>query len=174
MENKNKRDLTHKLLQFVHERGKSVLNDFINANSEKAGSIYTIADRLEKGGLLEKNKKQNGRRLQNFFEITDKGRARLFSTSKKSAVAMKKIWDGLWRLLIFDIPEEEKDTRDYFRYELKKRGFYMLQLSVWLTPYPVDEEVKEIIDEMGVKYYVRLMIVKEISYEKDIIKFFGL
>ena len=32
-------------------------------------------------------------------------------------------WDGLWRLVFFDIPEQERSHRDRFRKHLKAHGF---------------------------------------------------
>jgi len=49
-------------------------------------------------------------------------------------------WDGLWRLVLFDIPEERRADRRHLRRYLRSRGFGYLQNSVWLSPHPVDPE----------------------------------
>ena len=48
-------------------------------------------------------------------------------------------WDGLWRLVIYDIPEVDRRLRSKLRRELSNNGFGFLQKSVWISPHPVDE-----------------------------------
>ena len=50
-------------------------------------------------------------------------------------------WDGKWRVVIFDIPNESKIKRDAFRRKLKELGFYSLQKSVWAHPFECKEEI---------------------------------
>lgn len=59
----------------------------------------------------------------------------------KLAIATPKQWDGVWRLIIFDIPEKLKIKREAFRGKLKELGFYLLQKSIWVYPYPCEREV---------------------------------
>lgn len=47
----------------------------------------------------------------------------------------KKSWNGKYYMVVFDIPEEMRKYRDFFRKLLKKNGFQMLQLSVWMIRY---------------------------------------
>ena len=58
-----------------------------------------------------------------------------------------KPWDGLWRIVIFDIEEKEKHIRDLIRRKLKSLGFAMWQESVYLTPHPIAEEMNEFLEE---------------------------
>src|SRR3989338_118105 len=54
-----------------------------------------------------------------------------------------KIWDGKWRIVIFDIPENERRRmRDAMRQKLQKIGFYQMQKSVWVFPYPCEKEIR--------------------------------
>src|SRR3989344_3769127 len=50
-------------------------------------------------------------------------------------------WDHKWRMLIFDIKEERKGTRDKLRFTLKRIGFLRLQDSVWVYPYDCEDFV---------------------------------
>ena len=45
-------------------------------------------------------------------------------------------WDGKWRIVMFDVPEKFKRTRDALRTHLKNMGFYEFQKSVFVHPYP--------------------------------------
>jgi len=45
---------------------------------------------------------------------------------KFSLIVNDEDWDGLWRLVIFDIPEKERKMRSAIRYHLKKIGLCLL------------------------------------------------
>lgn len=76
-----------------------------------------------------------------------------------------KKWDGKWRVVIFDIPTASRLVRDIFRRKLKEWGFYCLQQSVWITPYPCREEVELLREFLGVK--VKQIQVLEVSKLED-------
>ena len=48
-------------------------------------------------------------------------------------------WDKKYRILIFDIWEKRKRTRDALRDFLARLGFVRLQDSVWVYPYECEE-----------------------------------
>lgn len=60
-------------------------------------------------------------------------------------------WDGLWRLLIFDIEEKRRNVRRDVRQTLRLLGFYRLQDSVWVFPY----DCEEVLELLRTKYSVR-------------------
>ena len=65
----------------------------------------------------------------------------------------KKTWKGKWFLVIFDVPEKQRNKRDYLRRFLHYVGFYAYQQSVYIFPYECKEEValiKKIVE--GGKY----------------------
>jgi DNA-binding transcriptional regulator PaaX len=49
-------------------------------------------------------------------------------------------WDSHWRLVLFDIGEEQAARRDRLRRYLRSRSFGYLQHSVWVSPHPLDQE----------------------------------
>jgi CRISPR-associated endonuclease Cas2 len=51
------------------------------------------------------------------------------------------LWDGKWRILMFDIHERRRHVRTQLRDLLKGAGFVRLQDSVWVHPYRCDEFV---------------------------------
>ena len=50
-------------------------------------------------------------------------------------------WDNKWHLVIFDIPEKKKLAREALRGKLKDLGLIKLQDSVWVTPFPCEQEI---------------------------------
>ena len=63
-------------------------------------------------------------------------------------------WDGKWRIVIFDIPEQKRLIRDLFRRNLKKWGFKHLQKSVWISKKNVTEKLFSYIKDLGVEKWV--------------------
>jgi phenylacetic acid degradation operon negative regulatory protein len=51
-----------------------------------------------------------------------------------------RAWDGRWRLVIFDIPNQRNAERARLRRYLHGRDFGYLQNSVWISPDPLEEE----------------------------------
>jgi len=43
-------------------------------------------------------------------------------------------------IVIYDIPEEKKKERDWFRRHLKKFNYVMIQRSVWVGPSPLPKD----------------------------------
>ena len=78
-----------------------------------------------------------------FARITETGKCALAFEEQKRSLELhsKKKWDKCWRVIIFDIPERRRSTRDRLRVIMRSCGFYMLQDSVWLYPYDCEDLV---------------------------------
>jgi DNA-binding transcriptional regulator PaaX len=63
------------------------------------------------------------------------------SFKKKPSSVFKEIsrsWDGFWRIIIYDVSEKNRKTRDNIRYHLNKFDFKPLQRSVWVSPFSAE------------------------------------
>ncbi|MBI4226454.1 CRISPR-associated endonuclease Cas2 [Candidatus Roizmanbacteria bacterium] len=86
----------------------------------------------------------------------------------------KKKWDGKWFLVFFDVPETQRNKRDYLRNFLRDIGFYPYQQSVYIFPYECEKEIaliKKIVE--GAKY-TSYIIAEKIENEKTVKTYFGL
>lgn len=88
----------------------------------------------------------------------------------------KSVWDGKWRMVIFDIPEEKRAQRDFLRRQLKWLGFKELQKSVWIFPYDIKRDFEEALTILGIDIYgdIRFVIVEKIENDKDLKDYFNL
>ncbi len=95
---------------------------------------------------------------QQIVVLTKNGKRRILKYSLDELnIEKPKNWDGRWRLVIYDVPKNKKYLRDVFRGTLKNLGFYQLQESVWLYPYPCEPQVtflREYYDVGGDVVYV--------------------
>ncbi len=76
-----------------------------------------------------------------------------------------KTWDKKWRVIMFDIPEESRKFRDILRRHLYEMKFYRLQQSVFVSPYPYEKPLMELVDLYGAASHVRIMTVTWIDKE---------
>lgn len=103
---------------------------------------------------------QNGFQL----EITEQGRKQYLRMGLDDPLPKGK-WDGRWRLVIFDIPNEKKVARDTLRFMLKRLGFHQLQESVWVTPWPCQHHIDLLRELYTVPQHV--IMVEAVMIEHD-------
>ena len=129
--------------------------------------IVSSASKMAKRGLL----KFNGR----FYELTDFGRKKLqrWQFVNFSLLRPKK-WDQKWRMIIFDIPEKKKRTRNYLTLLFKKAGLVRLQDSVWIYPYDCEDIIALLKSDFGIGKYLLYVIVEELENDKHLREEFGL
>ena len=89
-------------------------------------------------------------------------------------VKKPKEWDGKWRVVIFDIPNDYKKAREVFREKLKIIGLYQLQESVFIYPYPCFSEINILREMCGISPFVKFLLVDEVEGEKKLIEHFEL
>ena len=80
---------------------------------------------------------------------------------------MKK-WDRKWRIIIFDIPEKFKKSRDALSRSLKRMGFYQLQKSVLVHPFECGKEIDFMVEFFNIHKFVRRILAENIDNELDI------
>lgn len=107
--------------------------------------------------------------------LTDNGKKRAIQYNLDSMeIKRPKQWDRLWRLVIFDIPEEERKGRNALSTKLKELKFYPLQKSVFIHPYECKNEIDFIAELFNLRPYVRLFTIKETDIELDLRNRFNL
>jgi hypothetical protein len=68
--------------------------------------------------------------------ITDTGKE-LLELSGTYDFQTPRMWDGLWRVVFFDIPQDHAKLRHELRRILERIGFLQVQHSVYAFPHPV-------------------------------------
>jgi DNA-binding transcriptional regulator PaaX len=83
-------------------------------------------------------------------------------------------WDKKWRIILFDIPENEKMARDAFRTQLKNLGFFEFQKSVFVHCYNCEDEIDYLIEFYNIRKFVRFILADFIDTELQLRQYFGL
>ncbi|MDP4000846.1 MAG: hypothetical protein Q8P83_01250 [bacterium] len=107
------------------------------------------------------------------IKLTKKGKEKILIYKLETIkLDRTKKWDKKWRIVIFDIPEEFKHARRAFMYKLKEIGFVSLQKSVFITPYPCEDEIEFLKDVYLIKSYVSVIIAEKVDKEDKYRKLF--
>ena len=106
---------------------------FLQNRSYPNRTAYTQAvNRLSKQGLIVKKQGLDAPKLK----ISEEGAGRLDAYMQPERRWSRK-WNGIWYLLLYDIPEVNRSYRNVLRQFLKKQRMGCFQKSVWITPYDI-------------------------------------
>jgi len=133
-------------------------------------AYWKIFNYLERKGWVKVYTKKN--QETEFVKLTKAGQ--LQALLIKAKINKPPKWDGKWRLIVYDIPEDSREHRHQFRTLLKQNGFYKLQASVFISPYPLNREAIKYLEETGLSKYIRIGRIDELDNDKDLKKHFNL
>ena len=85
-----------------------------------------------------------------------------------------RIWDGNFRVIVFDIPEKMRNARNSLREKMKELGCVKFNDSVWVYPYPCQREIDFIANYWKVGKYVHFILAKDITKRDQLEKVFSL
>lgn len=141
-------------------------------------SFYTALARLKRRRLLA--------RSGDSYELTPAGeyaalkayiRKEVVDAEKVRATELKakeKSWDGRWRVVFFDFPEQKRPLRDHFRVLLKRLGFQEFQRSMWITPKKVPPFLLKFVADPQLRRFVKIITTLDVDYDEDLRRHFRL
>lgn len=126
----------------------------------RPSTLSRVTAELHRQKLVEV--KKNGKHLH--VQLTVKGihRAQRAEISKIS-VDEPAAWDGLWRMVTYDVPRAQSAQRRLFAQELRRLGFVMIRESVWFHKYPSFEAVLELARFCNVQRYITLAEISRLD-----------
>lgn len=134
-------------------------NQAKNALSRLAAKKYVTF--VERGG-------------KRFARITDAGKRALLLEQMKFSGGTRKRWDQRWRVVMFDVPERRRATRDSLRRTMQAMGFFRLQDSAWVYPYDCEDVVALVKAELEIGKDVMYLVVEHMGNDRYIRNQFGL
>lgn len=111
---------------------------------------------------------------QEIVKLTKKGHTKYLKFKLEELSLKGKRWDSKWRIVIYDISKFKKSQTNAFRYILKYINFFPLQKSVYLTPYPCEEQIAYLREYFGIGDEVLLIRSDKIENEDIYKQYFGL
>ncbi len=126
---------------------------------------------------LQKNKfltiKQKNGKIE--LTLTKKGKHKFKEIQiGKLKITKPPYWDKKWRIIIFDVPDKSfKGARDVLRAKLRQWEFYPLQKSVWVCPWPCENEIQLIAELYGITPYVNIIVAEKVVGDLSLRKHFN-
>jgi len=106
--------------------------------------------------------KKNGKHMH--VQLTVKGIHRLQrSEINKISIAEPTTWDGLWRMVTYDVPRSQSAQRRLFAQELRRLGFVMIRESVWFHRYPSFDAVLELAKYCNLQRHITLAEISRLD-----------
>lgn len=174
----NKRVLTRDVLKVIAVGGLLIGSAFAPALPMAAGVVVKAWKDINKkdlGRIIKRLEKQEMIKMQELSDgkikviITDKGKKRLLEYDFENIELKHKKRDGVWRLVIFDIPEVKRNARDVFRRKLLQLGLIRLQDSVFASAYPCGDEVDFLCHYLDISDYITLVSLNKIERGEKLI-----
>lgn len=110
-----------------------------------------------------------------FVTLTVSGKRKILKYALDDlTIETPKRWDGLWRIVIYDVKEQKKHLRDIFRGTLKSLGFYQLQESVWVYPYQCEKHIAFLREYYNVGNEVLYVEARKMEDDSSYKEYFGL
>ena len=179
-------DYSKKILKILADKPALIVSEInshlsptpllVKAEGQSKANKYAITRSLKSladAGFIENIKSPQN----NYVRLTKQGKRKLNSINLESNTAMVNTsWDGNWRIVMLDLPENRKSERESLRYLLKKAGFVCLKNSAWISPYPFEFMFYNIKKDLGLTNEMIIFLTNTIDEitEKELYKTFGM
>lgn len=177
---------TKDILLALAQLGMVVVTDMFEFKKQMAESLHPglidpeyetwrttqLVKQLSKRRYVNTHEDKNGKMT---IAITKQGIRRALTYNLNAMTLNKpKEWDKKWRVVIFDIPVRYGRIRDIFRKRLRQLGLYLLQESVYVSPYPCFDEIEFLRELYDVSFTVRYLFVDRIEEDGELLRHFHL
>ncbi len=135
---------------------------------------YLFGNSFEKllgKGFIRVEKTASGK----FVRLTEYGKRALAEMIAKQPDQRKhRSWDGRWRVVIYDIRDSRKTTRQKLMRTIREFGFVRLQDSVWVYPYDSEALLVLLKSYLKTGKEILYMVVEKIEGDETLRKHFDL
>lgn len=150
--------------------GRVIRPNIWKGNGYRKDRLRQVLNRLKNRKIIEVVETKDGPVVR----ITQNGITKALKYKLENMEIKRKTWDGKWRVIVFDIPEENKKARDEFRTRLKGAGFYPLQKSVFVHAFPCFDEIEFLRQIYGVDIDVTYIEAQKIEDHDNLKSFFNI
>lgn len=107
------------------------------------------------------------------LQITAKGRKHLQKMDfEQLQIGNQSLWDHMWRIVFYDIPESNKAGRQSLTSKLRKMGFFQLQRSVWIHPLPCRDVIEKVTNMYELDKFVSYIETAHLDNQNILLKRF--
>lgn len=157
-----------KILKKLAERPAVSIEDLREKDIKTTYAVSRVLKNLVENRYAEIH--ESGR--QGYAKITPLGKNKLNILLLESEDALvPQTWDGFWRIILLDLPENRKSERESLRYLLKKASFVCLKNSIWISPYPFEHLFTNIKKDLDLGAEMIIIVTQLIDEETKKILF---
>ncbi|MDQ5971475.1 MAG: hypothetical protein QG566_421 [Patescibacteria group bacterium] len=170
----SKNDFSKKILKILAEKTAISLPE-LKTRQDLVENKYAVTRSLkglEEAGMIEHLPTSQG----GFTRLTKEGKKKAHSIKlDNDTTLLNTTWDGSWRIIMLDLPEERKAERESLRYLLKKAGFVCLKNSAWISPYTFELMFYNIKKDLNLSTELVILVTNSVDEitEKELYKTFG-
>lgn len=149
-------------LSGIHAHGETAIDALRTRHLEDFSSLMLarVIAELRRQALATIDRKGNSYH----FQLSVKGIHRLQRAQvERIQIARPSMWDGIWRMVTYDVPRAQSAQRRLFTRQLERLGFTMIRESVWFHPHPCFPQIESIVTYCGLQRYVTLAEIARID-----------
>jgi len=164
-----KKSYSKKILAFLSTKpavSVAEITDLLRSSTSKSANyaLNRSLKGLQEAGLIETHHSDQ----QPYTRLTREGKRKAHSLKLDNDTAvLDPSWDGKWRIVLLDLPEDRKAERDGLRYLLKKAGFILLKNSVWISPYPLEHLFMNIKKDLSLTTEIMIFVTDTLDPETE-------
>jgi DNA-binding transcriptional regulator PaaX len=163
-----KQDFSKKILKILSEKpaiSMPELKEKMPQSKQEAYAVTRSLKGLKEGGLIESHSSGQN----DYARLTKEGKKKAYSIKLDNTTSLvDTTWDGYWRIVMLDLPEDRKAEREALRYLLKKAGFVLLKNSIWISMYPFEHLFKNIKKDLGLTTEFIIFVTNTLDEETKI------
>ena len=126
--------------------------------SEQA--VRSVLSRMWKKGWLRR--RRVGRK--SYYSLTDKSQELLAAGAQRIFEPEEGEWSGEWYLVAYNIPESKRHQRNKLRRQLTWMGFGAFNTAIWISPWDVTENVREVSERLGIDEFVQVFRARHLGF----------
>lgn len=163
--NTKKPNIQKDILKFLAEKPAVAVEAIKTENPQKNYALARSIKNLVESGCIEIHNSDN----QKYLKITKKGQGKLNCIKLEGEEALvSNSWDGFWRIIILDLPENRKSEREALRYLLKKANFICIKNTVWISPYPYEYLFTNIKKDFNLGNELMIIVTNKVDEETNL------
>jgi len=133
-----------------HQTRRQIYGLRVSPNSISVKRLYDTVERIRKQGWIEKKVVED----KVFYSLTAKGRIKQLEYKLRT---FRREISNQSTIIIFDIPEEKRTFRNHLRRLLREMKFTTIQKSVLIAPYVLPKEFYDLLKEMDLLKFVKVI-----------------
>lgn len=160
-----------KILNLLSKKNAISFTEISESVEDGPSQKYAITrslKNLKEIGLIEQISSPQNK----YARLTKEGRKKMHSLELENKTTLVNTsWDGFWRIILLDLPENRKSERESLRYLLKKAGFVCLKNSAWISPFPYEHLFTNMKKDLGLTTEMMIIVTEFIDEENKKILF---